>query len=57
MNEYIDFKCEHCEVQFWVETKKNNIAKLIERTQREECPNCGKVGSVKRIPTPDRYIV
>lgn len=57
MNEYIDFKCEHCEVQFWVETKKNNIAKLIERTQREECPNCGKVGSVKRISTPDRYIV
>lgn len=57
MVEFVDFKCEKCEAQFWVETKKGNIQNTVEQTVKEKCPSCQKSGGVKRIPAPDRYLI
>mgnify|MGYP003306796990 CR=1 FL=1 len=54
---FLDFKCHECGVEFWTESKKSNVIKTVTETCDEECPNCNKKGTVKRIPTPSRYMV
>ena len=57
MVEFVDFKCELCGGQFWQETKKGKVKETVEQTMTEKCPCCNEKGGVKRIPTPDIYIV
>lgn len=57
MVEFVDFKCELCGGQFWKETKKGKVKETVEQTMTENCPCCNEKGGVKRIPTPDEYIV
>lgn len=57
MVEFVDFKCELCGGQFWQGTKKGKVKETVEQTMSEKCPCCKKKGGVKRIPTPEQYLV
>lgn len=54
---FIDFECSECGTQFFAETEKGKVKEDIERVLNEECPGCERMGSVKHIPIPDRYVV